>query len=131
MCIVIATIIVGSNNQEYMMEFTNFFQIISVDYVDHSKNVWLNVITELYYIDLINLWFRIIMHFRLDVVFNIYFWKQFSVKKGTLLLRWVSSPGPFDCHSNALSSKLRRFHTTFFTESIDAYSATDISWTIY
>ena len=24
-------------------------------------------------------------------------WKKISVKKGTLPLRWVSSPGPFDC----------------------------------
>ena len=32
----------------------------------------------------------------------------------------VSSPGPFDCRSNALSSDLRRFHTTFLTESIHA-----------
>ena len=36
-------------------------------------------------------------------------WRNFSVKKGTLPLRWVSSPGPFDCRSNALSSDLRRF----------------------
>ena len=36
--------------------------------------------------------------------------KKFSVKKGTLPLRWVSSPGPFDCRSNALSSELRKFH---------------------
>ena len=36
-----------------------FFQIISIDYVDHSKSVSLSVTTELYYIDLIKLWFRI------------------------------------------------------------------------
>ena len=36
--------------------------------------------------------------------------KKFSVKKGTLPLRWVSSPDPFDCRSNALSSELRRFY---------------------
>ena len=52
--------------------------------------------------------------------FSIYILKKFSVKKGTLPLRWVSSPGPFDCRLNALSSELRRFHTTFFTESIYA-----------
>ena len=46
--------------------------------------------------------------------------KKFSVKKGTLPLRWVSSPGPLDCRSNALSSELRRFYTTFLTESIYA-----------
>ena len=40
----------------------------------------------------------------------LYIIKKFSVKKGTLPLRWVSSPGPFDCRSNALSSELRRFH---------------------
>ena len=56
---------------------------------------------------------------------------NFSVKKGTLPLRWVSSPGPFDCGSNCLSSELRRFHKTFLTESIHANLATDISWTIY
>ena len=31
------------------------------------------------------------------------------MKKGTLPLRWVSSPGLFDCRSNALSSEQRRF----------------------
>ena len=41
---------------------------------------------------------------------NQYELKKFSVKKGTLPLRWISSPGPFDCRSNALSSELRRFH---------------------
>ena len=46
--------------------------------------------------------------------------KKFSVKKRTLPLRWISRPGPFDCRSNALSSKPRMFHTTFLTESIDA-----------
>ena len=51
----------------------------------------------------------------------------FSVKKGTLPLRWVSSPGPFVYRSNALSSELRRFHKTFITESIYAKLATDIS----
>ena len=44
--------------------------------------------------------------------------KKFSVKKGTLPLRWVSSPGLFDCRSNALSSELQRFPTTFLTESV-------------
>ena len=39
-----------------------------------------------------------------------FYLKKFSVKKGTLPLRWVSSPGPFDCRSNALSSELRRFY---------------------
>ena len=53
--------------------------------------------------------------------------KKFSVKKGTLPLCWVSSPGPFDCWSNALSSELRRFHKTFLTESIYANLATDIT----
>ena len=52
---------------------------------------------------------------------------KFSVIKGTLPLRWLSTPGPFDCRSNALSSELRRFHTTFLTESIYAYLATDTS----
>ena len=51
----------------------------------------------------------------------------FSVKKGTLPLRWVSSPGSFDCRSNALSSEQRRFRKTFLTESIYANLATDIS----
>ena len=37
--------------------------------------------------------------------------KKISVKKGTLPLRWVSSPGPFDCRSNALSSELRNLFT--------------------
>ena len=36
--------------------------------------------------------------------------KRFSVKKGTLPLRLVTSPGSFDCRLNALSSELRRFH---------------------
>ena len=58
-------------------------------------------------------------------------WTIFSVKKATLPLRWVSSHGPFDCRSNALSSELRRFHKTFRTESIYANLATDISWTVY
>ena len=40
------------------------------------------------------------------------------MKKRTLPLRWVSSPGPFDCRSNALSTVIRRFHTTFLTEYI-------------
>ena len=31
--------------------------------------------------------------------------KKFSVKKGTLPLRWVSSPGPFDCRSNWRSNR--------------------------
>ena len=51
--------------------------------------------------------------------------ETFSVIKGTLQLRWVSSPGPIDCRSNALTSGLRRFHTTFLKESINVYSTTD------
>ena len=39
-----------------------------------------------------------------------FFLNKFSVKKETLPLRWVSSPGPFDFRSNALSSELRKFH---------------------
>ena len=31
--------------------------------------------------------------------FSVYILKKFSVKKGTLPLRWVSSPGLFDCRS--------------------------------
>ena len=50
-----------------------------------------------------------------------------SVTKGMFPLRWVSSPGPFDCRSNTLLSELLRFHITFLTESIYAYSATDIT----
>ena len=53
--------------------------------------------------------------------------EKFSVIKGTFPLRWVSSPGPSDCRSNALSSELRSFDTTFLTESIYAYLATDAS----
>ena len=41
---------------------------------------------------------------------NYTFLKKFSVKKGTLPLRWVAIQGPFDCRSNSLSSELRRFH---------------------
>ena len=37
-------------------------------------------------------------------------WKILSVKRGTLWLRWVSNPWPFYCPSNALASKLRKFH---------------------
>ena len=38
------------------------------------------------------------------------------MKKGTLPLRWVSSPGPYDCRSNSLSSELRRFHNSILSE---------------
>ena len=40
-----------------------------------------------------------------------YILKKFSVKKGTLPLRWVSisNPGPLGCRLNALSSELQRF----------------------
>ena len=44
------------------------------------------------------------------MVFSNINWRNFSVKKGKLPLRWVSSPGPFDCRTNALSSELRSFH---------------------
>ena len=46
--------------------------------------------------------------------------KKFPEKKGTPPLRWVLSPGPFYCRSNALSYELRRFDTTFLTQSIYA-----------
>ena len=95
----------------YRKLFNQFFQIISVDYVDHYKSVPLYVIAELYYINLINLWFRINFsrNLKLEGIFQ-YKSKKFSVKKGTLSLRWVSSPGPFDCRSNVLSSELRSLH---------------------
>ena len=50
------------------------------------------------------------------------------MKKGTLPLRWVLSPEPFDCRSNALSSEQRRFHKTFLTESI--YANLDSGWEV-
>ena len=52
---------------------------------------------------------------KFDDIYNV-FWEKIAVKKGTLLLRWVSSPGPFDCRSNALSTKLRRFYKNFLIE---------------
>ena len=40
--------------------------------------------------------------------------KKFSVKKGTLQFCLVSSPGPFNCRSNALSSELPLFSQNLF-----------------
>ena len=46
--------------------------------------------------------------------------EEIFCEKRNASLRWVSNPGAFDCRSNALSSELLRFHTTFLTESIYA-----------
>ena len=48
--------------------------------------------------------------YKLFFLLFFFFWRNFLWKKGTLPLRWVRYPGPFDCRSNALSSELRRFH---------------------
>ena len=47
-------------------------------------------------------------------------------------LRWVSSPGPFDCQSNALSSEVQRFNTTFLIQNLfTPHPATGIPGTNY